>query len=121
VFFSDTGEAMLMSRPKVGTSTPIAAENKSKVSVSDVDILEGFEIDEPALVPANGTALQSVPNSWAARVFGFIHSHTGGCASKKEYHRFTGGGTIGHWIWAYLDKDSKDIIRMQYGGKLEEI
>ena len=93
VFFFYTGEVMLIPRPNAGTTTPIAVESKSTASVSDV---EGLEIDEPAPAPANGTAFQSVPNSWAARVFGFIHSHTGGCASKKECYRVTGDGTIGH-------------------------
>ena len=120
VFFSDTGEVLLMSK-QAGTTTPIAGGNKSTAAVSEVATLEDLEIDKPAPVPANGTAVQPILNSSTARVFGFIHSHTGGYASKKEYYRVTGYETIGHLTWNYFDKDTKAIIRIHYGGKLEEI
>ena len=62
VFFSDTGKVLLISR-QADTAIPIAGENKSTAAVSKVATLEDLEIDKPAPVPANGIAVQLVPNS----------------------------------------------------------
>ena len=107
VIFSDTGEVILMSRPKAGTTTPVAAEIKSTASVSDVATLEGLEIDEPAPVPANAPAVQYVHLCSSTRAFEIICSHTSGHAHKEEYFRVNDEGTEGWWMWIFLTKTRK--------------
>ena len=68
MFFSDTGEVLLISR-QAGTTIPIVKENKSTAAVSEVVTLEDLEIDVPVPVPANASAVQYGPLSSAARLF----------------------------------------------------